>query len=147
MRRPKFGIHKIILAFTLALILLMPACRRISQQVDQAPEANLAMELQPSPAMVGDGVVRITLEDGSGSPIQGASLEVRGDMTHPGMTPEFGVAVEMAPGVYETPFSWSMAGDWILTVSGQLPDGRQIVRTLEVNVSSDAAEGGMDMSE
>jgi hypothetical protein len=55
-------------------------------------------------------------------------------MSHAGMTP---VIVERAngeAGTYAVPFEWTMAGDWIVTISATLPDGRSLVRTLPVRV-------------
>jgi hypothetical protein len=67
--------------------------------------------------------------------IDGAEVEVTGDMTHAGMSPEIERAEEVEPGVYRAEgFKFSMAGDWFITAEIELPDGNKVTRTLPVTV-------------
>ncbi len=69
----------------------------------------------------------ITLAEGkSSTPISGARVRIEGDMSHPGMQPIFGNAVESAPGKYEAPLTFTMPGDWYLEVRATLSDGRTV---------------------
>jgi hypothetical protein len=48
------------------------------------------------------------------------------------MAPVVADVVERGDGVYDAPLQFTMAGDWILIVSGQLADGSQIKKQIEV---------------
>jgi hypothetical protein len=56
-------------------------------------------------------------------------------MAHPGMAPLVVTAVETGDGVYEASLRFTMAGDWILRVTGHLPDGRKVDTNLKAQVS------------
>jgi hypothetical protein len=69
-----------------------------------------------------------------GAEIGDFTIDVRGDMSHAGMTPEIVTEAKGELGTYAVPFEWTMAGDWIITISAKLPDGRNLIRTLPVQV-------------
>jgi hypothetical protein len=48
------------------------------------------------------------------------------------MTPVTTALTETRAGVYAGRLQFSMAGDWLLVVSGQLADGTRLTRQLEV---------------
>lgn len=70
----------------------------------------------------------IVLLAGKSRPVlaTGARVSVEGNMSHPGMVPVFGTAVEVRPGRYEAPLTLTMGGDWVLTVKATLADGRRL---------------------
>ena len=142
MSQQKFVIRSLWVLALIGLLLLAPACQRSSQLEDQASELSVSLSMDPQPAAVGATTLTVEINEPNGSPVEGAEVEVRGDMTHAGMVPVLGEATETAPGLYEVPFEWSMGGDWILTVTAELPDGRLLQRTFEQSVSS---EEPMDM--
>lgn len=122
----------------LALVLTAVACTRRSAATDQAPDVRVEIiDLRPDPPSVGEAVLEFRLTDRGGMALSGADLDLKADMTHAGMIPVFGDVVDEGDGVYRSTFEWSMAGDWILTVSGNLQDGRVIQRQLEVSVATD----------
>ncbi len=90
-----------------------------------APSAqgvHLRIELVGEPQLGNVPVVVYLLEDGSG--VSGAQVQVTGDMTHAGMAPVIRDAVETEPGLYRADdFTFTMAGDWILTADIVLADG------------------------
>jgi len=54
------------------------------------------------------------------------------DMSHPGMTPVFGEAQEVAPGQYQGSLEFAMAGDWVVLIHVTLRDGRTVEREVSV---------------
>jgi hypothetical protein len=53
-------------------------------------------------------------------------------MSHPGMSPVFGAAKEVAPGQYQAQVTFGMAGDWVILLHAMLPDGKKLERQFEV---------------
>lgn len=124
------------LAVLAALVgLTLTGCGRASQQPDPAPEVSMSLSVSPDPPLFGRPCeMRITLLDGEGRAIDGAELSIKGDMTHAGMVPVLTEIKQSENGVYATDFAWSMGGDWIVTVSATLPDGRVTSRQFELTV-------------
>lgn len=91
---------------------------------DGAPDVQMTLAANPEPKVVGPLSWKITLLDSAGAPIEGAAIEIRGDMNHAGMKPVVATTTEEGNGIYTADFEWTMAGDWILTVTATLPDGR-----------------------
>ncbi|HEV2855502.1 MAG TPA: FixH family protein [Thermoanaerobaculia bacterium] len=114
----------------LAACLLLAGCRPAAHS---AATVSLDWTVAPSPPVTGTATLSLTLTDaGSGQPLPGAEVRVEGDMTHPGMQPVFSTAREVAPGRYEAPVHFTMAGDWVLLVDGRLRDGRTFERQMAV---------------
>lgn len=89
---------------------------------------------------VGPGQIQVTLLDAkTQQPIDDAVLSVKGDMDHDDMSAVLTSARSGVNGVYQMPFDWMMAGDWVLTVHAALPDGAQIERTFTMNVTGEDA--------
>jgi hypothetical protein len=138
--------HTIIMGLVLAtlLSLALAGCQRASQQPDRAADVNVALSVQPDPPGVGPSRLIITLKDAQGAPIEGARLQIKGDMTHAGMQPVLAEVEEGTDGQYETPFEWTMGGDWIVTVRAALPDGRSTTRQFNLTVNGDMTHMPMD---
>lgn len=126
---------------SLALLLLFgTACARVSQQADTA-DIEVTMTAIPYPPHVGESRLIIQVADKSGSPIDDAHISIKGDMTHAGMLPvlaEVGGGGEN--GVYNVPFEWTMAGDWVLTIDFQLPDGTKAQKRFDMTVLSESGD-------
>ena len=119
-------------ALTSALLAL-PGCRGSSPAQD--PGLLLDVGFSPTPPAVGPARLIITLRDTLGQPLDGAEIHVEGNMSHAGMTPVIDTAVAQGSGTYSVPdFTFSMAGEWIVTVSATLPDGRRTVVQAGTNV-------------
>jgi hypothetical protein len=121
----------------LVAALLLPAvvaCGLRRGYTDEAPEVEVHLLTSPAPPVVGTAQFTLELLEPGGSGVDHALLQVRGDMTHPGMAPVEGIVGQGAQGRYPVTFKWSMAGDWVLTIDGQLPDGRRLLRTIPVQV-------------
>ncbi|HKE56394.1 MAG TPA: FixH family protein [Pyrinomonadaceae bacterium] len=89
-------------------------------------------QITPQPVRVGAAMVRLELRDLSGQPLSGAHILVEGNMTHPGMKPEFGEAKEVEPGRYQAPLEFTMAGDWLLIYHVTLQSGEKLEPQVEV---------------
>ena len=96
-------------------------------------QINASWTIDPSPPASGAPLVaRVTLRDRSQKPVVGATLRLEGQMSHPGMTPVVAELTERSDGEYEARMQLTMAGDWILVVSGQLRDGTRIVKQIDL---------------
>jgi YtkA-like len=112
------------------LACLLPAgCR--SRSAAQ-PDARLEMRVTPSPPRVGPATLTLTLRDGVGKPLTGATLKLEANMSHPGMVPVFAEAREVQPGQYEASLEFTMGGDWFVTADADFPDGRHVQRQIPV---------------
>ncbi len=100
---------------------------------DSGDAISITWTLDPSPPVVGTPTVaRMTIRDRDSEPVIGARLRLEGLMSHPGMAPVVADVVERGDGVYDAPLQFTMAGDWILLVTGQLADGRGLTKRIEI---------------
>jgi hypothetical protein len=119
--------------FGLLPLLLFFGCRGDIQPGD--PGILLEVGISPTPPGVGPARLIITLQDTLGVPLEGAEVQVEGNMSHAGMTPVLATAEAQGQGLYAVPdFNFTMAGEWILTVVATLPDGRQTELRVGTNV-------------
>ena len=108
----------------------LAACGR----TDPSDGIRVAWTIDPSPPLVGEPIVALlSLHDSNQKPITGARLRLEGVMSHPGMAPVTAAVVERGEGVYEAALRFTMGGDWILVVSGTLPDGMAFKKQIEIN--------------
>lgn len=123
----------------LVILVICVGCRQSAQPTPTPGADAIQIDLEYETPVVGDAVLIVTLKNPDGTPYTEAQkVEVRGDMTHAGMVPEFGTG-ESAPdaeGRYLVPFKWSMAGDWIVTVTVTLADGGTMSKDFEMSVES-----------
>ena len=89
-------------------------------------------EITPQPVRVGSATFKFTMSDAEGKPVSGARVRLEGNMTHPGMKPEFADAKELAPGQYEAALEFTMAGDWIIMLHATLQSGEKLERQVAV---------------
>jgi hypothetical protein len=89
--------------------------------------------------VVGPARLIVSLADSLGNPVDGAEVRVEGNMSHAGMVPVMDTAMARGEGLYVVPdFRFTMGGDWVLTITATLPDGR----TSTLHKSTDVG-GGM----
>jgi hypothetical protein len=113
----------------LILLALLAGCRRSGQDL---ADVGVDLAVNPNPPQVGKATLTLTLRDSAGQPISGAEVEFEGNMSHAGMAPTFAQPTEVAPGRYEAPLEFNMAGDWFILVRATLPDGRKLERQVDV---------------
>lgn len=128
----KPGQRAILYLALLLALLLVTACGGRQNQLTN--ETGVVVTLQPAATAVGQTSLTITLADADGQPITDADVQVRGDMSHAGMTPVLRTGLPAEPGVYTVPFEWTMAGDWIVTVDFTLADGRSGTETFDFSI-------------
>jgi hypothetical protein len=128
-------------ALLLAGAVLLPGCRG-SDGPGELEGYRVTVNLAPTPPVVGPNLVVLSLSDPSGAPVDLASVELEGTMTHAGMVPVHAPARFEAQGRYRVEaFEFTMGGDWILRVHVTLPDGRSGVLERETRVVSTPAPG------
>ena len=125
----------VLLACSLATACAAPGCDvHWDRERESSGAINVSWTLDPSPPLAGTPiVVRLTLRDRDQKPVTGARLRLEGLMSHPGMAPVIAAVTERGNGEYEAPLQFTMAGDWILLVTGELPGGMGFTRQIEIN--------------
>lgn len=119
----------------MVLLVVVAGCGRM--QASNMPAQDgfaMSMVAQPSPPVVGDGQLIVTIADPTGKPVTDARLEVEGNMSHAGMKPSFGTVTAAADGQYTVAIRWTMAGDWYVDIKATLADGRVIARRFPITV-------------
>jgi hypothetical protein len=128
--------HKYILLLGLALLLIGSGCARASREANSAA-VQVNLTAIPFPPYIGQTRLVIQVADDQGRPIDDAHLAIKGDMTHAGMIPVLAeVTGGTSDGVYEIPFEWTMAGDWVVTVDLLLPDGSTTRQRFDLSILS-----------
>lgn len=133
-RRSPAAVPVVVLLTTLLLILV--ACKPPSDRVTTgSASSGLTVAIEMSSATrIGDVPITVSVLD-AGEPLTGASVRIVGDMTHAGMQPVLRDALEASPGEYRADdFTFTMAGDWIITVNVTAADGRRANAELFTNV-------------
>jgi YtkA-like len=118
-----------LLASSFTAVLFVSGCSRAPVS---SPGIAIEHAISPQPVRVGPITVTLQLADAAAKPIVGARITVEADMTHPGMSPVFGVAEEVAPGQYQSQVRLGMAGDWVILLHATLPDGKKLERQFDV---------------
>ncbi len=132
-RREQPRLLLLLIGVALVLMLASMACTRGGEESDAAGDVTMEIEITPDPPEVGPAVVEVILMDEDGDPVDGAELEIEGNMSHAGMEPVIVGAIGEQAGHYVSDgFAFTMGGDWIITVSGTLDDGREIERTFDL---------------
>ncbi len=120
-----------------SLLLAAAGCGRIAAgRVDaNSPDIAVTLQIQPEAAVAQrSSVLSVTLRDASAQAIDGATVTLEGNMTHAGMMPVNATATAAGNGVYRAPITWTMAGDWQITVKATLAEGRTVQRDFPLRV-------------
>ena len=110
---------RLILISMLAITaVILAACGGASPPTDTsaAKPVNIRVESNPNPAMMGDAELVFTITDPDGKPIEGAKVDVSADHTDMSGMGRSGPATEQGGGKYAINASFSMSGNWKLTV-------------------------------
>jgi hypothetical protein len=102
-----------------------PGCAKPSRVAD---DVRFILVSDPQLPRVGRNTFTVTLTSQAGQPVPGARVSLEGDMSHPGMSPAFSDAREIADGKYQAILDLKMLGDWTIIAHIQLPSGRTFDR-------------------
>lgn len=129
------------LALAVFVVLGLVACAGRDNSGDfGADRVTIDLALAPSPPPVGTTPLTLTLADPSGAPVDGATVEIEGTMTHAGMRSVNAEARGIGEGRYQVDdFNFTMGGDWLLIARVTLPDGNRAQRTFTVDGVGDGA--------
>lgn len=119
-----------VLLLVCVSMLFSSACSR--KIPDPGIKVTVQLEEPNKTYHVGHESITLRLRDPEGNELSGAQVELEGNMTHAGMAPVFGQALEVVPGMYRAIVQFSMAGDWIITLRARLPDGQQVEQQFEI---------------
>jgi Cu(I)/Ag(I) efflux system membrane fusion protein len=122
--------------FIFLLCMLLAGCRESARNTPEVADIQMSLTVDPTPPVVGDATLLITVKDNAGNPVEVQKIAVRGDMTHAGMVPVMGEEATKTDAGYTAPLTWSMGGDWIVTVEATLNDGRVVSQEFELTVGS-----------
>lgn len=128
-------IQRVMLLVLILLAVFLAGCRQETTATDN-PDIEVDLVVQPDPPVVGESTLIVSITDASGAAISDAELELRGDMSHAGMTPVIRSVSEGSDGIYEVPFEWTMGGDWFVDVTVTRPDGSQDTERFNFSVGS-----------
>lgn len=81
-----------------------------------SPPIAVTWTLNPRAPTVGRATLTVSVRNQAGAPVSNAVVRVQGLMSHAGMAPVLATGTERAPGDYEVPLEFTMAGDWVLIV-------------------------------
>ena len=128
----KLAVRIAILAIVVSLAV---GCSRGGTDTDNSvDDISMKLSVTPDPPKIGPAVIEITLRDAEGDPIEDANLEIEGNMSHAGMEPVNAEISSSGDGNYVSKgFEFTMGGDWVITVSGTLSDGRELRRTFDLS--------------
>ena len=116
-----------VIAGMLAACCILAGCSR------KGADITVHWNVQPPRPSAGvTVVVQLKVVNADAAPVSGAKLQCAAQMSHPGMAPLVATVVERGPGLYEARFQFSMAGEWILIASGELPGGQRIESSFRV---------------
>jgi len=145
---------RLLVSLLILIVLIFAGCQRIGQapSADGTGEnADIQIALHPMPL---EEILAVVLTDADGAPITDATVALEGNMNHAGMIPVLANPVADdadgdADGHYHLPFTFTMFGDWIVSVTVNLADGSSFTRNLDVQANSDgiAGESVMPMDE
>jgi copper(I)-binding protein len=133
---------RVVLSVLILIVLVFVGCQR-SGGSQGGDNANVQITLQP---VAQEDALVVALADANGAPITDATVALEGNMNHAGMVPVLADAVAdeadgSVDGRYRLPFTFTMLGDWIVTVTVTQADGSSFHRDLNVRVGEDGITG------
>ena len=124
------------------LAIFAVACRPGQGAGGEASGVNINAVVEET--LVGETILTVNLLNANGVAINDATVSIKGDMNHAGMVPVLREATGGTGGDYMIPFEWTMAGDWIVTVTAELADGSTASRDFDFSVDGEMGDMNHD---
>jgi len=86
----------------------------------------------PQPPRVGLNTFTVVVSGSNNERLARAHVSLEADMSHPGMSPVFGQAQEIAPGQYRGTLDLNMLGDWTVVFHITLATGQRFDRQVQL---------------
>jgi len=137
--------NRLFLLLGILLTGLLFACG--GRNSSQPSASNYDISIEAGSTALGQTNLMVTVRDESGDPVNDATVNIKGDMTHAGMQPVLGESSLADNGVYTIPYEWTMAGDWFVTVDVTFADGTSATERIDFNGIGDDSMGSMDMDD
>jgi len=125
--RRRFGLA--VFVVLLLASLQSAGCAKPSQATH---DVVFSCDSDPMPPRVGPNTFTVVLSGRNDQRLAGARVSLEGDMSHPGMSPVFGEAREIAPGQYRGTLDLNMLGDWVVVFHITLANGESFDRQVEL---------------
>jgi hypothetical protein len=109
----------IIVSLLFGLTIVLTACGGSTpmQEITSSNKAvNIVVTSDPSPAMMGDVELLLTIIDKDGNSIEGAAVNVAADHTDMSGMGMNGLATDQGGGKYSIKANFNESGNWMLTV-------------------------------
>jgi len=127
--------RKLVFVSLLVLVsVLLAACAGSATPDSSAKPVNIKVESDPSPAVVGDAELVLTVTDANGNPIEGARVDVSADHTDMSGMGMSGAATDQGSGRYSIHANFSMTGNWKLTVYVRNDEGPDYEEDIDFKV-------------
>ena len=108
----------VFVSMLVTLAVLLAACGGSApmQESTSSKDVNIVVASNPSPAMMGDVELMLTITDKDGNPIEGAAVDVAADHTDMSGMDMNGLATDQGGGKYSIKANFAESGNWMLTV-------------------------------
>jgi hypothetical protein len=114
-----------VLPLILTLLLLAAGCRIPPDVSDRGALIKLAFA--PTPLTIGDSVAVVTVLYDQAAQAN-VPVALRGIVNTVGIPPETGAGTTDSQGNVVIPFEWTYGGDWVITVTVLLPNGKTMTQ-------------------
>ena len=108
----------VFVSMLVTLSVLLAACggSAPAEEATSSKDVNIVVTSNPSPAMMGDVQLMLTITDKDGNPIEGAAVNVAADHTDMSGMGMNGLATDQGGGKYSIKANFAESGNWMLTV-------------------------------
>lgn len=126
----------VFVSLLVALSVILAACGSSAApaSVGSGKPVNIKLESNPSPAVMGDIELILTVTDANGDPIPGASVDVAADHTDMSGMEMSASAAGQGDGKYSAKLNFSMSGAWKLTVNVRNSEGLDYKEDIDFKV-------------